>query len=283
MKDLVVGSDRDGPAASVIWAAGLAGIAVIGALDYFTGIELRVYPLYYGPIALLAWRRGRVGAVTGTVLSGMAWVVANTLAGQRYSTDVIAVSNTITQSASFLIVGLLIATLRDALAREHGLSRTDPLTSMLNTRAFHDDAVRALGTCRRSGRPVTVAYIDLDDFKSVNDRLGHRAGDDLLRRVAGRLGASVRPGDVAARVGGDEFVVLFPDIGPREAALTMERVRTALFGDPTPGISPIKCSIGAVTYLRPPDRVDSLIQRADREMYVAKTAGKDRVALAVVE
>ncbi|MGH7532053.1 MAG: GGDEF domain-containing protein [Gemmatimonadales bacterium] len=283
MNGPVPGMDRDGPSPRAIWAAGLTGIALTGALDYYTGVELRVYPLYYGPIALLAWHRRRTGAVMATVLSGAAWVVANALAGQRYSTDVIAVSNTITQSASFLVVGLLIATLRDALSRERALSRTDPLTSMLNTRAFHDDAVRALAACRRASRPVTVACIDLDAFKAVNDQFGHQAGDDLLRSVASRLVGSIRPSDVAARVGGDEFVVLFPDIGTREAALTMERLRAALTSEPAPGIRPVKCSIGAVTYLRPPEQVAEMVHRADAQLYAAKAAGKDRIAVLMVE
>lgn len=247
-------------------------------MDYVTGVELRVYPLYYGPIALLAWYLGRPGAFIGTLLSSIVWLEANRLAGLTFSTGFIAVDNTVMQGASFLIVGLLIASLQEAVARQHGLSRTDPITAMPNARAFDEDAARSLAACRRSGRPVTVACIDLDDFKAVNDRLGHRAGDDLLKAVASRLSTSVRPSDVAARVGGDEFVVLFPEIGPREASVTIDRLHRTLAGDP----DPVRSSIGAVTYLQAPDRVAEMVQRADALMYAAKQAGKDRVELAVV-
>lgn len=267
------------PRPRYVWIGGLAAVLGIGAVDYYTGIELRVYPLYFGPIALLAWYQGRPGAVIGTFLASVTWLGANLLAGLRFSTDFIAVDNTVMQGASFLIVGLLIASLQDAVTRQHTLSRTDPLTAMLNARAFDDDAVRALATCRRSGRPVTLACIDLDDFKAVNDRQGHRAGDDLLRAVAGRLGASIRPSDVAARVGGDEFIVLFPEIGAPEAAVTMDRLHRALVDAP----GSVRSSIGAITYLRAPERVAEMVQRADALMYAAKRAGKDRVELAVVE
>ena len=279
MLDPLPGMSRHRSHPAFLWAGGAALIVGIGVVDYFTGVELRVYPLYYGPIALLAWYLGRPGAFVGTLLSSVTWFAANRLAGLTFSTDLIAVDNTVMQSASFLIIGLLIASLQEAVARQHGLSRTDPITDMLNARAFDEDAARVLASCRRSGRPVTVACIDLDDFKAVNDRLGHRAGDGLLKAVAGRLGASVRPSDVAARVGGDEFLVLFPEIGPPEASVTIDRLHRTLAGDP----ASVRSSIGAVTYLKAPDRVTEMVQRADALMYAAKQAGKDRVELAVVE
>ena len=184
------------------WAVGGLGLVLIGALDYYSGVELRVFPLYYGPIALLAWHYGRSGASIAAALGGAIWVVSNTLAGLRFSHATFWIANTVVQIASFLTVGLLIATLRAALRRESGLSRTGPLTSMLNSRAFDEEATRVLALCRRAQRPVTVAYIDLDNFKAVNDRLGHQAGDTLLRTAAGQLRASVRASDVAARLGG---------------------------------------------------------------------------------
>ena len=263
------------------WGVGLVGIVLIGALDYYTGVELRVFPLYYAPIALLAWHYGRTGASIAAVLGGAIWLASNILAGLQFSHATLWVANTLLQIASFLTVGLLIATLRAALKRESGLSRTDPLTSMLNSRAFHEEATRVLALCRRGERPVTVAYIDLDNFKTVNDRLGHQAGDALLRTVAGHLRAAVRSSDVAARLGGDEFVVLFPEMGPHEAATTLERLRSSLAGALASGPWPVTGSIGGVTFITAPEDLGDMVRQSDSQMYAAKAKGRNRVALAV--
>lgn len=275
-------STRSETPAPHAWGIAVLGIVLIGALDYYTGVELRVFPLYYAPIALLAWHSGRLGALIATGLSGAVWLASNFLAGLRFSHTSIGVANTLMQVTSFATVGLLIAMLRAALIRERGLSRTDPLTSMLNSRAFYEEATRILATCRRAERPVTVAYIDLDNFKAVNDRLGHQAGDELLRTVSGLLLASIRPGDVAARLGGDEFVVLFPETGPSEAAITLERLRSSLADTLASGQWPVTGSIGGVTFTTAPEHARDVVQQSDSLMYAAKAAGRNRVNLDVV-
>lgn len=264
------------------WILGVLVIVSIGAIDFYSGVELRVFPLYYAPVALLAWHSGRAGALIATVLCGAAWLASNALAGLQYANTGTWVVNALMQSASFVTVGLLIATVNAALKRERGLSRTDTLTSMRNRLGFYEEAARILASCRRAERPVTVAYVDLDHFKAVNDRLGHQRGDDVLRTVAGLIGASIRPSDVAARLGGDEFVILFPEIGPTEAALTLERLRSSIADTLASGPSPVTSSIGGVTFVRVPERVEDLVKHGDSMLYSAKTSGRNRVALDVV-
>lgn len=92
-------------------------------------------------------------------------------------------ANTLVQGTSFAVVGLLVARLRGALARERALSRTDPLSGLLNSRAFHEEAVRLSAIYRRAARPLTIAYVDLDNFKLINDTHGHNAGDERLRTI----------------------------------------------------------------------------------------------------
>jgi len=151
------------------------GILLIGVIDYASGAELRVFPLYFAPVSLVAWHHGRAGALLAAALCSISWLASNLLTGLSFSTPSLWVANTFVQGVSFATVGLLIASLRAALVREQDLGRTDPVTSVSNSRAFHEESGRLLALCRRKARPVTMAYIDLDHFKAVNDRLGHDA------------------------------------------------------------------------------------------------------------
>ncbi len=261
------------------WIVGLLAIAAIGWIDFATGTEVRVFPLYYLPIALVAWKGGRAGALIAAAICAAAWTEANSLAGMEFSNPMIWAANTAMLGTSFAVVGLLVATLRSALMREQGISRTDPLTSLPNGRAFREEADRILDLCRRRERPATLAYVDLDNFKTVNDTRGHQAGDGLLRTVARLLLASTRPSDLCARLGGDEFAILLPDADARGARVALERLRLELSQSAAAHACAITASIGAVTFLTVPESLDEMISAADARMYVAKTGGKNRVHL----
>lgn len=271
------------PSRSIVWVVAVLGIVVIGGIDYYTGVELRVFPLYYAPISLLAWHVGTRSALLAAALSAASWLVFNMLAGLQMSSLGIWVGNTLVQGASFATVGYLIATLKGALTRERQLSRIDSLTSLLNRRAFYEDAEWMLALCRRKGRPVTLAYIDLDNFKAVNDTYGHQAGDDVLCRVSAVLHASLRPSDLCARLGGDEFAVLLPEADADDAAVALERLRTLLSTTIASDPSHITCSIGAVTFGSVPVSMDEMVRAADARMYAAKTEGKNRLHLETAE
>ena len=263
------------------WVIGVVGILGIGALDYLSGVEMRVFPLYYLPLAALAWWFGPAGAVVATVLCGASWLASNSLAGLQYSLSGTWVVNTTMQTASFATVGILIAVVRGSLAREREMSRSDSLTHMLNRKGFYEEATRLIALCRRTGRPLTVAYMDLDNFKEINDRLGHERGDEVLVTAAAKLMAATRPSDVAARLGGDEFVVLFPELGGVEATATLERIRSSLAEALPQEPVPVSASIGAVTFAVPPEDIDDMVRAGDTQMYTAKAAGRNRVALHV--
>jgi len=255
------------------------GVGVVAALDFVSGVEIRVYPLYYLPIAFSAWYIGRQWTVVVAALSTTAWITSNYHAGMHYSSTAIWAFNASMHMVSFLVVGLLLAQLKTALTHERELSRTDPLTALLNVRAFHEEARRVLSEARRKGRPVTVAYLDLDDFKSINERLGHHGGDETLRRVATAIRRSTRISDLAARVGGDEFVLVFPETGMDAARVALDRLRAALaqmVGETGPFVT---ASIGAVVFEAIPESVEEMVREADQWMYRAKAAGKDRVLL----
>jgi diguanylate cyclase (GGDEF)-like protein len=124
---------------------------------------------------------------------------------------------------------------------------------------------------------VTVAYVDLDNFKEVNDKLGHPAGDEVLRRIAGALSKSIRRVDVLSRLGGDEFALLLPETGKQEALTVLGRARDNVLATTREDPVPVTVSIGAVAYLRPPHFIDDIVSGADRTMYQAKQQGKNQV------
>jgi diguanylate cyclase (GGDEF)-like protein len=149
-------------------------------------------------------------------------------------------------------------------------SRTDYLTGIENRRGFSERAGAELQRSGRHRRPVTLAYLDIDNLKAVNDRFGHNTGDQLLRVVADTLRANLRREDVLSRQGGDEFAILFVETGGAAAEVVLNRIHSALL---TAGLEhdwPVTFSIGAVTYEGAPPAVEVLVQRADELMYLAK-------------
>jgi diguanylate cyclase (GGDEF)-like protein len=171
-------------------------------------------------------------------------------------------------------VAMLVGAARDLLESERLRSRIDELTGVLNARAFYEVVSRELERSRRSHRPLSVAYIDLDDFKAMNDRYGHAAGDELLRAFARCARQTVRNIDSIARLGGDEFALLMPETDSEGAlgAIVRFRERTSAIDG-----APIGYSVGVVTCDDDrPLSADAIIQRADTLMYTAKRLGKNR-------
>lgn len=163
------------------------------------------------------------------------------------------------------------------------LARHDPLTGLVNRAVAEDRIFTSLARARREQSRVSVLYLDLDTFKDVNDTFGHGVGDDLLRDVARRLSACVRESDTAARMGGDEFLVLLSDVHTLEdATLVAEKIRVALcspfyLAERNLCISP---SIGVSSYPDHGSDAEQLVRRADDAMYVAKREGGNRMRMA---
>lgn len=159
----------------------------------------------------------------------------------------------------------------------------DVLTGLPNRQLFHDRLTQGLLHARREGEMLGVMFLDLDHFKEINDKLGHDAGDQLLREVATRLKVSVRKGDTVARLGGDEFVLLLPKIKQLEnltflAGKVLESMRTPI--KLAGGEFNVTTSIGISVYPRDGDKPDMLIKQADEAMYRAKQEGRNSYQMA---
>ncbi|HEX2880428.1 MAG TPA: GGDEF domain-containing protein [Polyangiaceae bacterium] len=270
------------PRLALVGAISLAGVVLAGVIDFATGTELRTYPLYFIPIAYAAWRLSR-GSVLGlALLSATSWALSNLVAGLSYSRSWIWVWNFCAQALSFGLVGYLIAGLRRRLRAEQEASRTDLLTGLLNRRGFYERADLLLAVAHRSNVPVTLAFLDLDNFKTVNDRYGHETGDRALTTASELLKRHVRATDLVARLGGDEFAVFLMGAGPDPARTSLERLREMVSMAMREQAWPITASVGALVFLQAPESTERSLQEADALMYRAKASGKNRLHLQIV-
>ena len=183
---------------------------------------------------------------------------------------------------TFLSLGFVLMHTERAYEDLRKLASLDPLTGVLARSGLAESGQRLLSEARRYRRPLSVLLMDMDQFKQVNDNLGHAAGDSVLRHLAERARRVLRGEDVLARLGGDEFVALLPSTDAAGARVVAERLREALHqahalyrGEEVP----VDLSIG-VAEARVDESLDALMQRADQAMYQAKRAGGDRVELA---
>lgn len=159
------------------------------------------------------------------------------------------------------------------------LAATDFLTGAYNLRTFYDLAGRELSRVERGHPPPSLIVMDIDHFKEINDRLGHAAGDDALRRIVAAVRESLREQDIFARAGGDEFRILLPETTLEDALQVGERIGQAVAGlavSSAKGEAPLALSAG-VTILRAGESLDDTIARADEALYRAKTSGRNRV------
>jgi diguanylate cyclase (GGDEF)-like protein len=207
--------------------------------------------------------------------SSLVWYVAEIAAGYPYLHPSIPIWNAFVRLVFFVIIALLLSALRNRFIAEMRLAKTDALTGLSNSRAFREQLDHDLALMARSGDPLSLVYIDLDDFKSINDSYGHGAGDELLRHVADKLVESTRRSDTVARLGGDEFALILPATN-LDGALSLTRKLEQVFQPLGEKGRAVTCSIGAVVFDQRQPTADEAVAAADRLMYAAKSGGKNR-------
>lgn len=274
--------DRLSPTQAFLVAA--AGVLLIGAVDYSTGFEVSMSVFYLGPVATAAWYAGRRAGIAIAVLSCAMWYAADLAAGNQYSHPAIPVWNAFVRLGFFLITALLLTSLRSSYRNQQYLARTDGLTGLYARRAFEDRLEHDLALVQRHHGAITLAYVDVDDFKAVNEAQGHAGGDRVLKEIGRVLGASVREADTAARVGGDEFALVFPDTDAEGAQQIVSKLtrelRERLAAD---GGWKVSCSIGVVTFADAAISAKEAVAAADEVMYRVKRSGKAAVEFSVFD
>ena len=199
---------------------------------------------------------------------------------ERVAAPVVTLPKALVRDAGMfelLAAEMRIAELEKALAEAGEVACTDPLTRALNRRGFDKACRRELARARRAGKQCALALIDLDDFKRLNDTLGHQVGDRALVHLVDLLHKSMRPSDVLCRFGGEEFVLMLPDITLDDACTVLSRFLSEFSAHVIPGTDIVMTFSAGVVVQGSDEALENAIQRADAATYVAKHAGKNRV------
>jgi diguanylate cyclase (GGDEF)-like protein len=252
-------------------------VVLQSVINYLAGPDFSIALFYLLPVSLVAWLVGRRAAILVSLAGAAGHFLTEHLLGHFEERPSILYFNAIAWLGGFLFVTYFVSALRRSHNHERELARTDHLTGAINRRSFFEASQQEINRARRHRHPFTVAYMDIDDFKLINDRYGHSIGDMVLRSVAQTIKSNIREIDVVARLGGDEFVILMPETDEAAAQTVVGRVH----GNIMDGIRghgwPITFSIGVVTWTTPPRTVDVMLKQADDAMYKVKNSGKNQV------
>lgn len=256
----------------------VAYLVVLGVVDaqLYESVSFSVF--YVVPVALAAWYAGKRSGMVMTGFASAVMLASNLYFSGKRIALVILIWNAMMNGVMFSVVAMLLDYLRRVLVQEKILATRDSLTGLCNRRGFFerldDEAQRA----RRYARPFSLMVVDVDDFKAVNDFGGHARGDKLLQTVASAMISVVRTSDLAARIGGDEFAVLFPETGRDAVNVAVQRLRAAMGAAVAQAGTIVTFSIGVASFPEDGSGADDLINRADLLMYQAKKSGKNRIA-----
>lgn len=252
-------------------------VGILGIVDYLTGNELSFSLFYLLPISLTAWYTKPSLGLLISILSAFTWLVADISVGENYSHPIIYFWNTLIRFGFFIFVTYLIAELHKTQESVQALARTDYISGTVNSRYFHELLGAELSRSARYKRTFTLVYLDLDNFKQVNDKFGHDEGDKLISFIADELKRQLRNTDIISRLGGDEFAILFPEAGQQEAEVIISKIYNHLTEKLRQKYSFVTFSAGAVTYIVTPDSISETIKIADDLMYSVKNSTKNGV------
>jgi len=264
------------PRTSLVMSAVVGAVAVVCLLDRLTAPYFSFTPLYLLPIAAAAWLSGWRAACLTAVLAAFAHFASHLTAYGPGAGWEPLLWDAFVLLAMFLLFVWFVLWLHRAVAKAIRDARIDTVTGLAGRGVFLERGRWELARAKRYARALTVAYLDIDHFKAVNDEFGHEAGDRVLAGVGALLRKSVRPFDLVARLGGDEFGLLLPETNEAEAGLLLKRLRARLDEAVGPNGSPVTMSIGAVTTVEATDdSFEALLAKADALMYAVKKATRD--------
>jgi diguanylate cyclase (GGDEF)-like protein len=256
---------------------GLILLLAITLVDGASGFAIHLAVVYAIPLLMFTWAAGPWwGALLATMACASRFYLQFAVASLHAPPGVM-LGEFVATLLALLVLILALSALRRTLANAYGQSRKDALTGLINKAGFYQVVSAEMEVCRRYRRTLSIAYIDCDNFKDVNDRFGHHAGDELLRLIAGTMARKLRASDLPARLGGDEFAIMLPEISPESARKVIEMLQLRLLHAMREHDWPVTFSIGIATFQRMPQSLDDMVSRADQLMYAVKYTGKGAI------
>jgi len=259
-----------------VWVViGMGLLITIAVGDYITGSEISFSLFYLLPIAIFSMALSGMAGVMVAFISAAIWLFIEVLTTEDASSFV-HLWNTIIRLGFFLLPAILLR----AIEQERRLARTDPLTGAINNRYFTELLQHEIDRSNRYSRPFTLAFIDFDNFKAINDTFGHTFGNTLLHSFAEYVRSNLRRTDYIARVGGDEFVILLPEADEKAARIAVTNLFRKISHEMNGRKWPITFSVGVLTMNAPKISVDKILSTADKMMYSVKNNGKNDIKFA---
>jgi diguanylate cyclase (GGDEF)-like protein len=267
----------------IFWvAAGVIFTAEIGFADHYAGSAFGFSLFYVIPIIFVTWFVGKRYGLALSAVAIVTWLTVAALSGRAFIPLTVRDWDIPIHVVFYFLVALLLPSAK-AIEHEMEWARIDYLTGAYNRRFFFEEIQKEINRSQRYKRPFTLAYIDLDNFKAINDRYGHRMGDKLLVAVVRRVKSILRKSDILSRLGGDEFMIFLPETSRTAAQNAVEKIQSVLLDEMRKSGWEVTFSIGVLTCNNVQVSPDELMKKADGVMYSVKNVGKNGIAYDVFE
>lgn len=256
----------------------IAVIAIVFAISYLhliAGPLFEFHLFFFIPIIIASWFTSNSFSyfILGLVI--FSWTIGDYLITKETINPLPFAFNAVMHACIIIYLNYLLGYIRQQLIKESQLAREDSLTKILNRRGFYENAETVFSTAHRHQLAVTCIFIDLDEFKSINDTYGHKTGDQLLYETAQIIKANIRKTDIAGRLGGDEFCIILLNVNSNQAMDFSENLRNTLNEKMQQHNWNTTFSMGVVSYDSAPESFQDVIQQADNLMYQVKKNGRN--------
>ncbi len=277
MRDEAIPFADRAPGGLAVLLPAFTAFALVVAADYFTSYELSLSAFYALIILAVSWFCGVWWGGLFAFLAMFSELETGRLTGNPFSEEAYFYISIGNRLFAYLLIAYLTAMVRSLYARAQSAARVDFVTGITNSTGFFEKLAVELARHRRSRAPFAVAYISCDYFKIINDGLGHREGDRVLRTIAQTLESNLRQTDIVARLGGDEFALVFPQTAEIDALAVIKKLAGQLDHAMAAHDWPITFSVGVGVFTRVPASVDHAVAFCDRLMQRVKALGKNKV------
>jgi diguanylate cyclase (GGDEF)-like protein len=266
----------------VIILISLLLLTIIAIIDDFTGYQLSFSFFYIIPILIITWYASTRFGLFFCIVCATTWFFINEFYQKKlYSAYWISYWNASIRLSFFVTIAYLLGKIKKSLEFQTNLARQDYLTDSFNRRGFYELIEREINRANRELIPLTFVYLDLDNFKKLNDLYGHETGDIVLKQTVDTVKLNLRKIDIIGRLGGDEFMILLVGVDADTAKDIVSRVNQELSNKMRANLWEITFSFGVLTYLNPPKNIDEAISKSDDLMYTVKNRGKNSILYAI--